>query len=202
VAKRAKVVVPDAPVADLAQWWQSCQVRGVVIGGLAIAVVAIPRTTHDVDALVIIPEADWALFLADAQTFGFVPRDPDALAFAKKSRMLLLRHKPSAIDIDITLGQLAFEEEIIARAVLKDVGGTKALVATPEDLVVMKAVADRNRDWRDIDGILATYPRLDVDRIRRWVREFAEVLETPEIVKELERRLTPKLIRKRSKGKK
>jgi len=65
----------------------------------------------------------------------------------------------------------------------------------------MKAVANRDRDWRDIDGILAKYPRLDIDRIRRWVSEFAELMETPEIVKELERRLYPKPGRKCRKGK-
>lgn len=60
---------------------------------------------------------------------------------------------------------------------------------TPEDMVVMKAVAHRARDLGDIEGIVATHPRLDVARIRRLVREFSDVLEAPELLADLERAL-------------
>jgi predicted transcriptional regulator len=69
------------------------------------------------------------------------------------------------------------------------VGGIALPIPTPEDLVVMKAIAHRARDLGDIEGIVAMHPRLDTVRIRRLVREFAEVLEAPEIVADLDRAL-------------
>jgi hypothetical protein len=59
-------------------------------------------------------------------------------------------------------------------------------LATPEDLIVMKAVAHRARDLGDIEGLLTAHPRLDRVRVRRLVRKFAAVLEAPEVLEDLE----------------
>jgi hypothetical protein len=61
---------------------------------------------------------------------------------------------------------------------------------TPEDLIVMKAVANRPRDLIDIASVVEAQPDLDVARVRRWVHEFADALETPEILGELNRILS------------
>ena len=51
----------------------------------------------------------------------------------------------------------------------------------------MKAIAGRGRDIRDIENIIQANPDLDVERIRRWVREVSAVLEMPEIHDALEK---------------
>lgn len=52
---------------------------------------------------------------------------------------------------------------------------------TPEDLIIMKAVAHRPQDLADIRALVAAHPGLDQERVSRHVREFAEVLEMPEL---------------------
>jgi hypothetical protein len=52
---------------------------------------------------------------------------------------------------------------------------------TPEDLIIMKAIAHRPKDLEDIRTIADKYPNLDVKRIEKWVKAFGEVLETPEL---------------------
>ncbi len=52
---------------------------------------------------------------------------------------------------------------------------------TPEDLIILKAVAHREQDLLDIRAVVASHPNLDRQRIGRWVREFAQVLEMPEL---------------------
>ena len=59
-------------------------------------------------------------------------------------------------------------------------------VAAPEDLIITKAVAHRKRDLLDIDNLVSVYPNLDLARIRHWVGQFAAVLESPELVGDLE----------------
>jgi hypothetical protein len=81
------------------------------------------------------------------------------------------------------------------------VAGVPVPLPTPEDLIIMKAVAHRERDMLDIEGLLATHPSLDVSRVRFWVRAFADALESPEIYDDLERQLQRPPPRRRGKGK-
>ena len=139
--------------------------------------------------MVFLAEDRWKTFTKSGRAFGFVPRHLDTLAFAREARVLLLRHRPTAIDVDISLGCLPFEEEAIARAIPVQIAGVSVPLPTPEDLIIMKAVAHWERDLFDIEGLLVAHPALDVRRIRRWVRIFALALETPELYDDLQIRL-------------
>jgi hypothetical protein len=121
--------------------------------------------------------------------FGFEARIADLLTFAHQARVLLLRHRPTKLDIDIALGCLPFEVEAVSRRRMKTLAGVKIPLPTPEDLIIMKAVAHRDQDFLDIDGVIAAQKKLDVPRIRRWVRSFADALEIPELYDDLNKRL-------------
>jgi hypothetical protein len=46
-----------------------------------------------------------------------------------------------------------------------------------------KVVADRGKDWLDIEGILIRQRgKLDIGYIHAWLTQFAEALEKPELV--------------------
>jgi hypothetical protein len=178
--------LPFVPVRDLLAWFQASQAPGIVIGALAVSLLGRPRMTRDVDAVVLLPPEQWDGFLRTGNQFGFVPRLENALAFAHQSRVLLLRHQPSDIDVDVSFGLLPFEQEMVRRSRPMDAGGILVPVPTPEDLIIMKAVAHRDRDLEDIAGILDTQSKIDLRRVRRWVRDFAATLEMPEILEDLE----------------
>jgi len=93
----------------------------------------------------------------------------------------LLEHRESGIGIDVSFGALPFEDEMIKRSRIVSLGNVTFRVATPEDLIIMKVIAHREKDLRDIENIVRVCPRLDFDRIRYWVHEFALVLENPEL---------------------
>ncbi len=170
------------------RWFSAAGLRGAIIGGVAASLLGKPRLTKDID--VVIMDADPEDLLDSAADFGFVPRIPDAMEFARTTRMLLLRYTEGNIDVDLSLGALPFENEVIERSSLIDVGaGLRIRIASPEDIVVMKAVAGRGRDVMDIENILGANPNLDIERVRRWVREFASVLDMPEIHDDLEKLL-------------
>lgn len=181
----------------LTAWLQAEQVQGVVIGGVAASLWGRPRLTRDVDALVLLEEGRWGDFLAAGAGHGFLPRRADALAFARETRVLLMRHGESGIDLDLVLGSLPFEKEAAIRAKWVDLGGVAIPLSSPEDLIVMKAVAHRPRDLEDIAAILAAQPALNVRRVRRWLREFSGALAMPEILNDLEALLSQR--RKRPK---
>lgn len=173
-------------LAPLTEWFKEQRVPYAIIGGAAIGFLAQPRATQDIDAVTWIDLAEAATFVASGARFGFFPRISDPIEFALKSRVLLLQHNQTKIDVDISLGALPFEQEMLERAIEFTTPELTVQVATPEDLIITKAVAHRKRDLLDIDNLVSVYPNLDLARIRHWVGQFAAVLEAPELVKDLE----------------
>ena len=154
--------LPWGPLKDLFAWFKAEGVSGVLIGAVAVAFLGRPRTTRDVDALAFVPEERWRTFLAAGERFGYFPREPDSLAFAFQNRVLRLRHQPAGIDADISFPALPFEKELLKRAITVKEHGVTLVIPSPEDLVILKAVAHRPRDVGDIEGILDQHTKLDV----------------------------------------
>lgn len=171
-------------------WFDEAGLSAAVIGGVAAGLQGKPRLTQDVG--VVVMNEDAGRLLQSASEYGFGARIPDALEFSHRTRVLLLRHR-SGIDVDVSLGGLPFEAEVVDRSERVDVGGLALNIASPEDLIIMKALARRPQDVADIEGILDVQANIDADLIRRWIREFSSVLEMPGILEELE-----KLLKRRS----
>ncbi|MDZ4159533.1 MAG: hypothetical protein U1B80_07065, partial [Anaerolineaceae bacterium] len=60
---------------------------------------------------------------------------------------------------------------------------------TPEDLIILKAVAHRPIDMLDIQGIVESNPDLDRQRIEYWVRQFSQALDNPQLWEDIARLL-------------
>ena len=173
-------------LSALAQWLKHEQVSYAIIGGVAIGFVAQPRFTEDIDAVIWLDLDHVASFLESGKAFGFIPRIANPIDFAKKARVLLLRHEQSGIGIDLSCGLLPFEREMLDRSMELTAGTLTFNVATAEDLIILKAIAHRNRDLVDIDNLLNLNPDVDFARIRYWVSQFADALESQEIVGDLD----------------
>jgi len=171
---------------DLVAWLDAARVKGVVIGGLAASILGRPRATRDVDLLVLLDPARWEEFLAAGASFRFRARIADPLGFAHQSRVLLLRHEPSSIDLDVSLGGLLFEEEAVDRGSRIEIDGVQVPLVSAPDLLVMKAVAHRPRDLADIEAVLDRNPDLDLGRAKDWIREFSAALDRPEIFEDFQ----------------
>jgi hypothetical protein len=182
---------PIAPLLGaleaLETWLRSLRLEHAYIGGLAVALVGRPRITQDIDGIVLLGEMSIEDFLSRARSAGFSARVPEAVAFTLKSRVFLLRHEATKVPIDLSIGFLPFEEETVRRARMMTTKGLHIPVATPEDLVILKAIAGRPRDIVDMEGLLASNPRIDRDRVRSQTAMFGEVLEAPEILETLDR---------------
>jgi hypothetical protein len=118
--------------------------------------------------------------LESAAELGLVPRIADAEEFARRNRVVLLRHEESGIAVDVSLGMLPFEDEVVARSTVHRIGDLELRLPTSEDLIILKR-SHRGKDLLDIEGILRSYADVDRSRIERWVREFAAALDMPEL---------------------
>jgi predicted nucleotidyltransferase len=102
---------------------------------------------------------------------------------------VLLLRSSTGIGIDIALGALPFEESAIARARQVELEpGARLQICSAEDLIVMKAFADRPQDRLDVRGILVRQGtgNLDWDHIWQFLTPLAEVKESPEILDQLQ----------------
>ena len=176
----------ESALADLMGWLDAAHIPSMIIGGVAASVLGRPRLTRDVDALAVLPEGDWAEATRLAPQFNILPRIDNALQFAKRSHVLLMRHTASGIDVDLTFGELPFERAAVANCENHDVGGIRVRLPRVEDLLVMKAIARRPKDVEDLQGLLAAHPELDVTSARRWVREFAIAMSMPDMLREFD----------------
>ncbi len=155
--------------------------QGVIIGGVAASLLGRPRLTADIDAVILLSVDQLSHLLEVAAEEGLMPRIPDAVEFARRHRVLLLQHPESGIPVDISLGILPFEVEMVERRILLNVAGLTIPVPKPEDLIILKAIAHRPVDLADIRAIVENYPTLDRESIRQWVEAFAEILEAPHL---------------------
>jgi predicted nucleotidyltransferase len=179
-------------LADLNAWMTETDAPFVVIGGVAVALLGRPRVTRDLDVVVLIAEEDLDSFAAHGAKHGFLPRGSDALVFARKSRSLLMHHEPSKLEVDVALGVLGFEQEKIEHAQTLTVAGVPVRVPRPEDLFLLKAIAQRDRDIADLDGIVARARKLDAGYIRRRAKDLADLFKSPEVMHIVERFLSKK----------
>lgn len=170
-----------APISALQRLLEHLGGRGVILGGIAMGFLGKPRFTVDVDAMVLASINDIPRLLQYAKAEGIDARVENADEFARKYRVLLLCHTSSGINIDISLGILPFEEETVERSIVHKIGSLSLRLPTAEDMIIMKAVAHRLKDLQDIQEIANAHPDLDLARIERWVKSFADALGEPEM---------------------
>lgn len=177
----------EGPIAAVQRLIERLNNQGVIIGGVAASVLGRPRLTADADAMLLLSLDELGSLLKLAKEEGLTPRLPDAEVFARRSRVVLLRHEDTGIDVDISLGLLPFEVETVERSQEIDVGTLRIRLPMPEDLIILKAVAHRPKDLEDIEAVMSVQQHLDYERVEFWVRQFAEVLEMPELWGDLEK---------------
>lgn len=170
-----------APLAALQRLLARSGDRGMIIGGVAASLLGKPRLTADIDAVILLSVEGLPDLVAAAEQEGLVPRLEEAEDFARRHRVLLLCHRESGVNVDISLGMLPFEVEAVERSTVHQIGELTLRLPTPEDLIVFKAVAHRPKDLLDIQALIETNPNLDRERIERWVGEFARALDMPDL---------------------
>lgn len=114
---------------------------------------------HDVDIKVLVPDLDY-------RTAEHVIRS----AFPERGRPdtptnpLVVDVKSGPVIVDFLLTLPGYEHDLVAHAVRCELEGLQLWLCTPEDLVVLKAIAGRVRDCMDIEGVMVEqHGHLDLD---------------------------------------
>ena len=148
--------------------------RSMIVGGIAVIAHGVARPTRDVDATMATTRDVGRLF-DELARFGLHPRIDAAVAFARARQTLLLRHRPTDVDVELSLAWSPFELDALAAAQDMLLGSVEVTVPRPEDLVIQKAIAWSRVDREDVEGLLKLHGRkMDLARVRRIVAECAK----------------------------
>ncbi|MDA0253802.1 MAG: hypothetical protein O3C39_05360 [Planctomycetota bacterium] len=148
----------------------------LVIGGLAVVAVGEPRTTADADAIVFVSTAEAKELILDAADTGFDLQVEIELARLAATGTMRLRR--GRFQIDLITASLPFEETALARATRYELFGMPLPFPSPEDLILLKVLAGRDKDMLDAAGVARRHgDRLDVAYLHRTLRPICELAE-------------------------
>lgn len=152
---------------DLGAALHETPLRVLVMGGVGSASLARPRPTDDIDLFVHPEDADALLDHLASRGFDVERTNPTWLYKA-------FRHGVLVDVIFRSTGDIYVDEAMLARAQLREFKGVSLRTISPEDLIVIKAVAateHATHHWYDALGLIARCD-LDwgylVDRSRRF----------------------------------
>lgn len=158
------------------------ETRGIqyaVMGGLAVRALALPRPTNDVDITIALPHVALLELLRFIGGEGIeVPEVYRNGWLDRVAGMPLLKLKTYLdrehfVDLDIFVAESEFQMSLVARRISAEIDERQIWIVTPEDLVLLKLLANRPRDHIDVADILFIQGQLDEDYLKNW----ASVLE-------------------------
>jgi len=89
-----------------------------------------------------------------------------------------VKAKANGIPIDILWADHYIGEAVVHRAIEKQLGNHWVRVATPEDLIILKTLADRSVDRRDIEELRELFrKKLDESYIERQLKSLKSQME-------------------------
>lgn len=142
-------------------------------GALALAYYATPRATIDIEVNVFVGVARAAEVLSLLEALGAEPLRDDERAHLERDEQVRVRWERTPVDLFFSYD--AFHDSCFERRRRMPFGEDEAIqVLSAEDLLVFKALFDRDKDWRDIEELIfALAADLDDAYARDWLSRIA-----------------------------
>lgn len=158
-------------IVKLLKVTQRQQIPIMFMGGIAISVWAEPRATYDIDGIIDIDIAAQERFLQELSREGF--------AYDKNNPIKLIQNLPfitlgypleeHEIYVDLFLAKSKYAKEALIRKRAVRLAEVTIPVIAPEDAILYKLLAGRNRDIDDVRQILiAQKGNLDLKYMKKW----------------------------------
>lgn len=153
----------------------------MLMGGMAVRTLAIPRPTFDVDLQVVTGEAGAKAFAQRAAQEGYSVDEPHLRGFVDRLQGLskIAMSVPTGdrwVPVDVFLSGSEYQRAAFARRRRHDTDLGPLWLISVEDLLLHKLIADRPRDRADVADLLLVAGSLDETYLRRWAERLG-VLE-------------------------
>lgn len=170
----------DQPLRTVVEFLEYNGYRYAVIGGIALAYWGVVRTTYDVDIKVLTPDFDYSAMRASLRS-AF----PSAARQMTPENPLIVSVLVQDVIVDFLLALPGYEEMIVERAEIGNLGEFPARICSAEDLIIQKVVAGRGKDWPDVEALLMIHgDDIDAAYVEEIITQFALALDNPRMLDE------------------
>ncbi|MFN8618039.1 MAG: nucleotidyl transferase AbiEii/AbiGii toxin family protein [Dehalococcoidia bacterium] len=152
-------------VKELSAMVASAGIRVVLIGGAAVNTYVEPRYTKDIDLTVAADPAGLEALTGFLHDAGFVTLRHQPGEASSGPDFVQLKREATQDMVDLIAAKTPFQRLLMERAERSD--GQWLPVATPEDLIVLKLIANRSRDRLDVEQLVAHCP-IDWPYVTEW----------------------------------
>jgi predicted nucleotidyltransferase len=160
----------------------------VVMGGIAVRFYGIPRATYDVDFTVAIQQNRLPELYQCVRDLGYTIPEPyengwiDHVAGMPlvKARLFL---EGRGIDIDMFIAESRYQQQLLSNRRQDVLDGVPIWLVAPEDLILLKLLAGRPRDFADIGDIIFTQGILDDKYLRHWAESLGILRQLEQVLR-------------------
>ncbi|MFH0774710.1 MAG: nucleotidyltransferase [bacterium] len=160
-------------IAKILKITQKLQIPIMFMGGIATSIWAEPRATYDIDGVVDV--IDMEKFLKELSKEGFTYDKNKPIKLIQNLPFITLGYsiKGYEVYVDLFLSKTKYVKESLIKKQEVNVSGITIPVISPDDLILYKLLAGRNRDIEDVRQILSICKdRLDMKYIKKWASEL------------------------------
>ncbi len=156
----------------------------MIVGGITLAYHGLPRTTEDIDILLILEENKIKDFVKFMEKHDFLIDEEDLReAFKEKSHFSIFDNK-SIFRIDIKGVYDDLDKDSFFRRKKINFKKLEIYTNTPEDAIVAKLIFGSQRDLDDAKGILERQRgKIDLDYIKSQCQKFKVLDKLEKITK-------------------
>jgi hypothetical protein len=151
---------------ELLQALSDEQVQYVLVGGLAVQLHGFLRSTFDIDLVLAMNDENLSRFIAVAQRYNLVPVIPVPIESLRNASLIEQWHREKGmlafalrephtggIVVDVLVRPDVPSDRLMANAVAGELFGRKVWIASIDDLLLMKRIANRPKDQLDIAAL-------------------------------------------------
>lgn len=144
-----------------------------VMGGMAVRFLGIPRPTYDLDFTVAVSRDDLERLYVAAEAFGVQIATSYRTGWVDSvAGMPIVKLNFDGVDVDVFLAECAFQKSLLSRRKFQKVDGFCVWIVTAEDLILLKLIANRDRDRADVQDVLFMQGDLDRGYLILWAAQL------------------------------
>lgn len=159
-------------LSKIAQFLQRHRIPYALIGAMALNMYGRPRTTLDIDFLILLDEEEIDKIKDEAARNNILTDEE----WVKHNPMITKSHMRFIIDeitIDLMLPRDDHDREALKRRKKKKVNNKTIWIIAPEDLILQKLKVGRPRDFEDALTVLERlFGELDITYLEGWAKRL------------------------------
>jgi len=160
-------------IKKLQQACRKSKVKIAFSGGIAVGFYGLPRATYDVDGFISLAVDDLSAVIKVLEKAGFEIYDDRLIKTIEDRKYISLLFSEYKMYVDLFIAQGEFQEGLIKRARNLKFDAVNIKVVSPEDLILLKLQAGREKDLDDVRGILQeNYKVLNLKYLKKWAKKL------------------------------